>query len=92
MFMTREKRRVPKTFLMIVVLVLAAIAGVGAFRAGAAPEIKIAPAFPAIGRRTPVKIEIVEPRRGLSHVKVDFVQNDRVETLAEKSYTPLPPL
>jgi murein DD-endopeptidase MepM/ murein hydrolase activator NlpD len=92
MFMTREKRRVPKTFLMIVVLVLAAIAGVGAFRAGAAPEIKIAPAFPAIGKRTPVKIEIVEPRRGLSYVKVDFVQNDRVETLAEKSYTPLPPL
>ena len=57
-----------------------------------APEIKITPGFPAIGKRTPVKIEIVEPQRGLSRVKVDFVQDQRVEGLAEKNYTPLPPL
>ena len=72
MFMTREKRRIPRTFLMVVVLVLAAIAGVGAFRAGAAPEIKITPGFPAIGRRTPVKIEIVEPQAGSESRKGGF--------------------
>jgi murein DD-endopeptidase MepM/ murein hydrolase activator NlpD len=92
MFMTREKRRIPRTILLVLTLALVVIAGVGAFRAGPAPEIKITPGFRAIGKRTPVKIEIVEPQRGLSRVTVDFVQDQRVEGLAEKNYTPLPPL
>ena len=92
MFMAREKRRIPRTTLLALALVLAGIAGVGAFRAGPAPDIKITPGFPAIGKRTPVKIEIVEPQRGLSSVKVDFVQDQRVEGLAERTYTPLAPL
>jgi murein DD-endopeptidase MepM/ murein hydrolase activator NlpD len=39
-----------------------------------------------IGKRTPVTVEVTEPRRGLSYLKVDFVQGDRVESLTEKSY------
>ncbi len=86
--MAQEKRILPRGILLIVILMLLVFAGIGIFRVGAPPEISIAPATPVIGRRTPVKIEVFEPARGLSSVRVEFVQGDRIETLAERSYTP----
>lgn len=76
-----------------VLLVLLLVAGFvlvlrGAFRAGPAPELAIAPSAKAIGARTSVTVTAAEPTRGLTGVKVEFVQGDRVETLVAKSYTP----
>ncbi len=88
--MFEQRSFFPVGILITVVLGLAAFFAFGLLRVGSAPDINIRPAVQAIGKRTPVKIELAEPRRGLSHVKVDFVQGDRTEALAEKSY-PVPP-
>jgi murein DD-endopeptidase MepM/ murein hydrolase activator NlpD len=42
--------------------------------------------MPVIGKRTPVKVELSEPRRGLTHVKIELIQGDKAATLAEKRY------
>jgi murein DD-endopeptidase MepM/ murein hydrolase activator NlpD len=68
------------------ILVLLAAVAPAIFRAGGTPDITIAPALPVIGKRTPVKIEVSEPRRGLSHIKVEVAYAEKVETVAEKSY------
>ena len=75
----------------ILVLVLLLVAGCFAllvFRVGPPPEVKIIPATAVIGKRTPIRIEASEPSRGLSSIKVEFIQGDRVETLAERSHLP----
>jgi murein DD-endopeptidase MepM/ murein hydrolase activator NlpD len=59
-----------------------------AFRAGPAPGISIETELPAIGKRTPVRVAVSEPKRGLSDVRVEFVQGERVEQLASRTYTP----
>lgn len=76
--------------LIIVCVVLLVPLGWGLFRVGPPPDINIRPAVPVIGKRTPITVEVSEPKRGLSYVRVEFVQGDRVENLAEKSY-PQPP-
>jgi hypothetical protein len=88
-----QKRSFPLGVLAIVaaVLILGAV-GFAWFRVGPSPEIKIVPAISLIGKKTPVKVEVAEPSRGLSHVKVDFIQGDTTVTLAEKSYEFRPPL
>ena len=78
----------PKVFAGLVVLAAAIVAARGAFRAGGEPQIAIEPKLPAIGPRTPVRVTVAEPARGLSHVKIEFVQGKRTETLHDKSYTP----
>jgi murein DD-endopeptidase MepM/ murein hydrolase activator NlpD len=79
-----------------VLLVLVLVAGLvlvlrGAFRAGPAPELNIATGAKAIGARTPFTVTAIELTRGLSGVTVEFVQGDRKETLAAKTYTPESP-
>jgi murein DD-endopeptidase MepM/ murein hydrolase activator NlpD len=87
--MPKEKRIFPIGISVAVALILAAIVAVGVLRVGAAPEITFRPGLPVIGKRTPVRIDVAEPRRGLSYVKIEFLQQDRSHTLAEKSYVPL---
>jgi len=62
-----------------------------AFRAGSTPQIAAEPAGGSIGRKTAVTVTVTEPARGLSRVRAELVQGDRVEKLAEKSYAPPPP-
>ncbi len=83
-----ERRLFPLGMLVAAGLVLLGFIALGVFRVGAPPEISIIPATPVIGRRTAVKVEVSEPARGLSTVKVEFLQGDRVETLAERNYSP----
>ena len=71
--------------LTVVVLVLVFIL-FGIFRAGGTPVIRINPAMSVIGRRTPVSIEVSEPRRGLTHVKVELFQGENGVTLEDKTY------
>lgn len=78
----------PRVVLVLVLLGGLVLAARGGFRAGPAPEIVIAPAAKAIGARTGVTVTAAEPVRGLTGVKVEFVQGDRAETLVAKTYTP----
>jgi murein DD-endopeptidase MepM/ murein hydrolase activator NlpD len=75
-----------KPLLLIVIVILLAFVALGIFRVGSSPEIAITPGMTAIGKRTPVKIEISEPRRGVKHVKVEFFQGEKIVTLADKNY------
>jgi murein DD-endopeptidase MepM/ murein hydrolase activator NlpD len=75
-----------KILLLIAGLVIVAFVALGIFRVGGVPDINIQPAMPVIGKRTPVKIELSEPRRGLTRVKVELIQGDKSVTLEVKSY------
>jgi murein DD-endopeptidase MepM/ murein hydrolase activator NlpD len=59
---------------------------IGIVRIGEVPVINIHPAVAMIGKRTPVTVEVSEPSRGLSHVKIELVQGALVQTLMEKTY------
>ena len=83
----RERRgMLPGGILLVAGVILLASIGVEFVRVGPPPLIKIQPAVPVIGKRTPVAVEIAEPGRGLSYVKVEFVQGERTEYLAGKNY------
>ncbi len=78
-------------------LFLFLIAGVGlglvwlvAFRAGPPPAIAIEPGAKAIGRKTPITVRVAEPQRGLASIKVELVQGNLVQTIAEARHTPAP--
>ncbi len=88
---TRKKSRGRLTL----VLSLLAVVGLvllfrAAFGAGPAPTIAITADRPAIGRRTAVQVEVAEAKRGLSVVKVELLQEERVELLEERTYDPRP--
>ncbi len=76
-------------------LVVAALCGLvvlrGGFRAGPAPEISIEPAAKVIGSRTAVSVMVTEPSRGLTTLRIEFLQGDRKDTLVAKTYTPRGP-
>jgi len=75
-----------KALLLIFGIIILALAAHGFFRVGGAPDIQIKPAMSAIGKKTPVTIELSEPRRGLTHVKVELIQGDKIAAVADKSY------
>jgi murein DD-endopeptidase MepM/ murein hydrolase activator NlpD len=80
-----------RRFLILIVLGGIVFLGLAAFRAGLAPEITIEADLPGIGKKTTVEIAVEETRRGLADVRVEFVQGDRVEVLAERRHVPRPP-
>jgi murein DD-endopeptidase MepM/ murein hydrolase activator NlpD len=84
--MVEKRSFLPLGILLLACAAAVAFVGIGFFRVGASPDINIRPSAPVIGKHTAITIEISEPRRGLSSVRVEFVQGDHVETLAEKSY------
>jgi len=65
--------------------------GLAAFRAGPPPIVRIAGNLPGIGKSTTVTVVAEENVRGLSGLRVEFVQGERVELLEERSYTALEP-
>ncbi len=79
-------QRSPRLLISAAGLVLLALVALGIFRVGGEPDIEIKPGMPAIGKQTPFKIEISEPRRGLAHVTVEFLQGDDSVVLADKVY------
>jgi murein DD-endopeptidase MepM/ murein hydrolase activator NlpD len=80
----------PRVILMLLLLAGLVLAVRGAFRAGSTPTVAIDPSAKAIGIRTGVTVTVTEAKRGLSGVKVEFVQGDRTETLVSKTYAPQP--
>jgi hypothetical protein len=88
----RESGRVLVLLLLFMIGLIALVfVGLAAFRAGPPPVVAIRSSIPGIGKRTAVSVTATEPVRGLSRVTVDFVQGDRIEKLAEKSYAPRSP-
>lgn len=81
------------TLWIVVILALLGILvvfGMIGFRAGPEPEVSLQAGLPAIGKRTPITVKVAEPSRGLSRVRIEFVQGDRIELLTEKNYSPRP--
>lgn len=85
-----EPRLLPRVVLVLLLAAGLVLAFRGAFRAGSAPTVVIEPKAKAIGARTGVTVTVAEEKRGLSGLKVEFVQGERTETLVTKSYTPQP--
>src|SRR5258708_12267060 len=83
-----------KTLLKLVVLVfvafLIALGGLATFRTGAAPTLTLKPEVPGLGRKTPVRVAAAVAGRGLTRVRLEVVQGDRVQVVADKSYVPRP--
>lgn len=80
-----------RTFIRILILLAvgaAVVAGVGAFRVGPEPSVTIEPALPGIGKRTPVRIAVAEPQRGLAGYRVEIAQGESVQRLDEREFEP----
>ncbi len=75
-----------KLLLLVISLVVLGLLAVLAFRIGPPPAVKISSSLPAIGRRTTIRARVEEPVRGLSRVKLELVQGEQAQVLAEKSY------
>src|SRR5262245_45802546 len=81
----------PRVIMVLILIGGLVLAVRGAFRAGPAPELDIVCKSKAIGARTPVTVTVGEPKRGLTGVKIEFIQGGKTETLASKSYEPVSP-
>ncbi len=87
----RRKGSPVKRFLFLLVVVLLGLGALVTFRVGPEPSVSIEADLPGIGRATGVQAVFEEPVRGLSDLRLELVQGDRVELLAEESHTPRPP-
>lgn len=83
----RSGRSVKVFFSLLIFILLAALAQ-GFFRVGSVPDIRIEPGTPVIGKKAQVRIEVSAPGRGLTDVKVEFLQGNNSSLLWEKTYTP----
>ncbi len=81
-----KKSSWPRSILIFPGLLLLVIIVLLIFRVGDSPDIMIEPGMPMIGKRTPLKVEVSEPQRGLKHVKIELMQEDKSSILTEKSY------
>ena len=87
----RKPKRSGKKYLYLMAVAAIAWGALMTFRVGEPPTIDIAPGMPGIGKRTPVTIGFQESSRGLTRLRVEFVQGDRVEVLAEAEHEPRVP-
>ena len=74
----------------VLLLILITAALLSWFRTGAPPQVDIEAELPGIGPRTPIVVRVAEPGRGLSHLKVELAQADRLELLEERDHQPRP--
>jgi murein DD-endopeptidase MepM/ murein hydrolase activator NlpD len=84
-----------KTVLKTLISALGAVALlvglVVTFRVGAAPEVALRAAKPAVGAHTPVVAVASAPGRGLAGLRLEVEQDGRMNVVARKTYHPLPP-
>jgi hypothetical protein len=73
------------------VLLLAVVIAFGAwyvFRVGPVPEINLVTERPAVGRSNGVTAVFNEPELGLGKIRLELIQGDRTELLAEEVFVP----
>jgi murein DD-endopeptidase MepM/ murein hydrolase activator NlpD len=88
----RDNRKAAGCFLRVLLVLVLAFIAVGAFAgfySGAAPKVTVKPAFPGIGRRTPIQIRIEDPQR-VEKVRVEVVQNAEARAVMTKTFEPQP--
>jgi len=73
--------------LAVVAVAVVAWAARGAFHVGGTPEITLKTSFPALGSANQVSASFEDPRDGLGRVRLELVQGDRVEVVAERSFS-----
>lgn len=73
---------------VVAIIVVTVAVGLAIFRVGAPASIRIEPAMPGIGQRTPIVVSVDEPGRGLGTVRVELIQEDRRHLLAERVHRP----
>ncbi len=85
----REKST-PKRSLRLLVLVAVAAAALVSLRTGGRPEVELQADLPGIGPRTMVTAVAREPRRGLTRLEVELVQDGSSKMLERREYVPRP--
>ncbi len=84
------RKRSFRKYLILTIAIGLVWAGFGAFRVGPEPQVEITPGLPGIGRDTPVRVTLAEPKRGLGGIRVELIQGERSATLADVTLAPLP--
>lgn len=87
----RRSRGRLRALLILIALAGLVFVGLGSCRSGPAPAIALDSKLPGIGKKTTIEIKIEEPRRGVGDVRVELVQGERTELLAERKHETLPP-
>ena len=86
---TQSGRSGKARFFAVLLLVFAIAFGAWyAFRVGPAPEVNLVTERPAVGRSNGVTAVFSEPELGLGTVRLELIQGDRTELLAEKVFVP----
>jgi murein DD-endopeptidase MepM/ murein hydrolase activator NlpD len=73
---------------LILCLAVLAFGSVSTLRVAPAPQLELEVAQPAIGRRTPVTVTVESGGRGLSGLRLELLQGDRVHEIAKKTHRP----
>jgi murein DD-endopeptidase MepM/ murein hydrolase activator NlpD len=87
----RKPSRFLRWFLALAILGGLTFLGLAAFRAGLPPDVSLRADLPGIGKKTRIDVTVTERKRGLSGLRVELVQGERVELLQERSHVPLQP-
>ena len=86
---TRSGRSGTTRLVAVLLLVAAAaVAGWYLFRMGPQPEVNLAVERPAVGRSNGVTAVFAEPENGLGTIRLELIQGDRIELLAERTFVP----
>ncbi len=85
----RSGRSGKARFLAVLLLVFAIAFGAWyVFRVGPPPEINLVTERPAVGRSNGVTAVFSEPEHGLGTIRLELIQGDRTELLAEDVFVP----
>ena len=86
---TRSGRSGKARFVAVLLLAFAVAFGAWyVFRVGPAPEVSLVTERPAVGRSNEVTAVFSEPGLGLGRVRLELIQGDRTELLAEEVFVP----
>ena len=85
-----RKKRSKRRPLVVLIAILVAFLLLSWFRAGAAPRLEVTTELPGIGPRAPITVRAEEPERGLSGLRVELVQGERIVQIEERRHEPRP--
>ena len=86
---TRSGRPGKARFLAVLLLAFAiAFAAWYVFRVGPVPEVNLVTERPAVGKSNGVTAEFSEPKLGLGTIRLELIQGDRTELLAQEVFVP----
>jgi len=88
----RKPRKKLRFILVLALVTVLVTAGWLGFRVGPAPEISLTTDRSAVGKATTVTAVFSEPEHGLTGVRLELVQGERVEVLAVEAFDLGPPL